>query len=101
TARQWWPSKDDPADKADSADIIITVPAPLTAASNGKLVAIDSNTDGTRTYRWHVAYPIYPDTVSVAIAEYKMFEDRYRAADGTVMPLQFYVFPPDEDKARR
>jgi len=101
TARQWWPSKDDPADKADSADIIITVPAPLTAASNGKLVAIDSNSDGTRTYRWHVAYPIYPDTVSVAIAEYKMFEDRYRAVDGTVMPLQFYVFPPDEDKARR
>ncbi len=101
TARQWWPNKDDPSDKADSADIIITVPPPLTAASNGKLVAIDGNTDGTLTYRWHVAYPIYPDTVSVAIAEYKMFEDRYRAADGTVMPLQFYVFPPDEDKARR
>lgn len=101
TARQWWPSKDDPADKADSADIAITVPAPLTAASNGKLVATDTNADGTRTYRWHVAYPIYPDTVSVAIAEYKLFEDRYEAANGTVMPLQFYVFPPDEANARR
>lgn len=101
TARQWWPSKDDPADKADSADIAITVPMPLTAASNGKLVATDTNADGTRTFRWRVGYPIYPDTVSVAIAEYKVFEDRYQAADGTVMPLQFYVFPPDEEKARR
>ena len=101
TARQWWPSKDDPADKADSADIVITVPAPLTAASNGKLVATQANADGTRTFRWQVGYPIYPDTVSVAIAEYKVFEDRYRAADGTTMPLQFYVFPADEAKARR
>jgi aminopeptidase N len=101
TARQWWPNKDDPADKADSADIAITVPTPLTAASNGKLVATDSNADGTRTFRWRVGYPIYPDTVSVAIAEYVVFEDRYTAGDGTTMPLQFYVFAPDEAKARR
>lgn len=101
SARQWWPSKDDPADKADSAEIVITVPRPLVAASNGKLVATDSNADGTRTYRWRVEYPIYPDVVSVAIADYTVFEDRYQAANGTVMPLQFYVFPGDEAKARR
>jgi aminopeptidase N len=101
TARQWWPCKDDPADKADTADIAITVPTPLTAASNGKLVATDTNPDGTRTFRWHVDYPIYPDTLSVAIAEYTVVQDHYRAANGQVMPLLFYVFPPDEEKARR
>ena len=101
TARQWWPNKDDPADKADTADIAITVPPPLTAASNGKLVATDANADGTRTFRWHVDYPIYPDTLSVAIAEYNVIQDRYRTANGQVMPLLFYVFPPDEAKARR
>jgi aminopeptidase N len=101
TARQWWPNKDDPSDKADSADILITVPTPLTAASNGRLLSTTKHGDGTRTFHWRVEYPIYPDTVSVAIAEYVMFEDRYRASDGTVMPLQFYVFPPDEEKARR
>jgi len=101
TARQWWPCKDDPADKADTADIAITVPTPLTAASNGKLVATDTNADGTRTFRWRVEYPIYPDTVSVAIAEYRVIQDQYRAANGQVVPLTFYVFPPDEAKARR
>jgi aminopeptidase N len=101
TARQWWPSKDDPADKAETADIAITVPLPLTAASNGKLVATETNADGTRTFRWRVGYPIYPDTLSVAIARYTVFQDRYRAANGQVMPLFFYVFPPDEAKARR
>jgi len=101
TARQWWPCKDDPADKAETADIAITVPMPLTAASNGKLLATDTNADGTRTFRWHVGYPIYPDTLSVAIAQYTLVQDRYRAANGQVMPLTFYVFPPDEQKARR
>jgi aminopeptidase N len=101
TARQWWPCKDDPADKADTAAIAITVPTPLTAASNGKLLATDINADGTRTFRWHVGYPVYPDTLSVAIAEYTVVQDRYRATNGQVMPLLFYVFPPDEQKARR
>jgi aminopeptidase N len=101
TARQWWPCKDDPSDKADSADILITVPQPLTAASNGKLVATVPNEDGTRTFHWRVAYPIYPDVMSVAIGEYAMFEERYQAANGAVLPMQFYVFPPDEEKARR
>ncbi|MGH8188617.1 MAG: M1 family metallopeptidase, partial [Steroidobacteraceae bacterium] len=76
------------------------MPQPLVAASNGKLVATDANGDGTRTYRWQVQYPIYPDVISVAIGEYTMFEDRYRAADGTTMPLVYYVFPEDEEKAR-
>jgi aminopeptidase N len=101
TARQWWPNKNDPADKAASADIAITVPAPLTAASNGKLVATDANADGTRTFRWRVGYPIYPDTISIAIAQYTVFEDRYRAANGQTMPLVFYVFPAHEQQARR
>lgn len=101
TARQWWPNKDDPADKADSAEVLITVPQPLIAASNGKLAATTVNTDGTRTYRWQVQYPIYPDVISVAIGEYTVFEDVYRAADGTTMPLVYYVFAEDEANARR
>jgi aminopeptidase N len=100
SARQWWPNKNDSADKADSAEILITVPQPLVAASNGKLITTDVNADGTRTYRWRVQYPIYSDVISVAIGEYTMFEDRYRAADGTTMPLVYYVFPEDEAKAR-
>jgi aminopeptidase N len=101
TARQWWPNKDGPADKADSAEILITVPQPLIAASNGKLAATLVNADGTRTYRWLVQYPIYPDVISVAIGEYTVFEDLYRAANGTTMPLVYYVFAEDEAKARR
>ena len=37
-ARDWWPCKDDPSDKADSLDIVIIVPDNQTAVSNGVLV---------------------------------------------------------------
>lgn len=101
-ARQWWPSHDDPADKAeDGADIVITVPPPLTAASNGRLVETRTDPDGWRSFHWRVSYPIYADTVSVAAARYVQFADSYRAGDGTLMPLQYFVFPADEAKARR
>mgnify|MGYP003314106021 CR=1 FL=1 len=38
-ARSWWPSKDDPSDKADSVDILVTVPSDpdFIVASNGIL----------------------------------------------------------------
>jgi hypothetical protein len=35
SAREWWPTLDDPIQKADSADISITAPASLVAVSNG------------------------------------------------------------------
>ncbi|HET8648762.1 MAG TPA: hypothetical protein VFL95_01870, partial [Gemmatimonadales bacterium] len=99
-AREWWPSHDTPSDKADSASLTFTVPAPLVAVSNGRLVATDSNADGTVTYRWKVGYPIYPDVISVAATNFTHFGSRYVGIGGDTMPLDFYVFPEDEAKAR-
>jgi aminopeptidase N len=39
SAREWWPTLDDPFEKADSADIQVTAPAALQVASNGRLLA--------------------------------------------------------------
>ena len=100
SARNWWPSKDTPADKADSADIAITVPEGLTAASNGTL-RDSSATAGGKTFRWAVRYPIYPDVISVAVARYAVIRDQYRTRQGRAMPLVFFVYPEDRDKAAR
>ncbi|HEX3233870.1 MAG TPA: M1 family metallopeptidase [Gemmatimonadales bacterium] len=100
SARSWWPSKDTPADKADSADIAITVPEGLTAASNGTL-RDSSATAGGRTFRWAVRYPIYPDVISVAVARYAVIRDQYRPSGGRAMPLLFFVYPEDRAKAER
>ncbi len=51
-APAWWPCKDDPADKADSVFINITVPENLVAASNGLLANVSAAPDFRITYSW-------------------------------------------------
>jgi aminopeptidase N len=99
SARQWWPCKDTPLDKADAVDLSITVPAALVVASNGKLSKEVENTDGTKTFSWAVSYPIYPDTVSLAITNYQTFTLPYESAAGA-MDMVFYVYPEDVAKAK-
>lgn len=101
SARQWWPCQDAPAAKADSADLLVTVPRPLIVASNGRLVREVEHRDGTRTFHWSVRYPVYPGVVSLAITDYVTFTTYYHPAAGDSMPMTFYVYPQDLSKARR
>jgi len=69
-------------------------------ASNGKLVSEKQNDDGTKTFQWSVRYPIYPDTISLAITNYRTFTIPYQYSPTRSMPLVFYVFPEDLEKAQ-
>src|SRR5882724_3055486 len=100
SARQWWPSFDDPAVKAESADIHVTVAGDLTAASNGRLVHVEPLPDGRHRYDWKVGYPIYADVISVAAAPYTEFDDSYTSVTGKVLQLHYFVFKEDVDKAK-
>ena len=95
-AREWWPCKDTPTDKADSVDISIKVPADLTAASNGNLVDTENSGDWT-TYHWQERYPIATYLVSIAIHPYKVFYDWYKYSPLDSMRLEYYVFPNNFD----
>lgn len=88
----WWPCKDDPADKADSVDIIITVPDTFVVASNGMLISQTDNGDGTKTFFWAERYPITTYLVSLAITNYEIFSDYYHSGTDT-MQVQFFVYP--------
>lgn len=85
-ARLWWPCKDDPADKADSVDLILTTAEHMFPVSNGVMVADVSNGDGTRTVTWHSRYPIVTYLVSVAAAEYN-YRERTFSYGGQDMPF--------------
>ena len=96
-ARQWWPCKDTPADKADSARIAVTVDDALVAVSNGMLVSeVDNGT--TRTYTWFEGYPITTYLVSVAISNYTSWVDTFTYGRDT-MPIENYVYPEDYSDA--
>ncbi len=96
-AKYWWPCKDTPADKADSADINITVPSGQLAASNGTLRAQTDNGDGTTTFFWHENHPITTYLISLAIGPYAHQQDVFNDVSGTDMLLDFYVYPSRSD----
>lgn len=92
-ARTWWPCKDDPKDKADSVDIIVTVPDTLIVASNGTLMSEHLNDNGTKTFFWAERYPITTYLVSLAISNYSVFKDHYRYSETDSMEVIYFVYP--------
>ncbi len=91
-ARSWWPCKDDPADKADSVDIIVTVPNNLTVASNGSLKSV-TDMGSERIFFWQERYPIPTYLVSLAIYPYYVWYDEYVSTANDTMPIEFYTIP--------
>lgn len=98
-ARDWWPCQDHPADKADSVDVIVTVPTGLTVASNGTLRSRTDNGDGTSTFFWAERYPITTYLVSLAITNYRTYSEYYHYSDVDSMEVQYYVYPESYHQA--
>ena len=93
-ARDWWPSKDTPADKVDSSDVLITCKNNLTAVSNGRLISVtDNQNNGTRTFWWKNSYPIANYLISIAVSDYSIYQDEFIYPDGKKFPLIHYSYP--------
>ena len=99
-APAWWPCKDDPADKADSVFITITVPNGLVAVSNGLLTSVTYPDAAHTTWSWRTYYPISTYLVSLAISNYASFTDWYVTATNDSMPVEYYVYPELLSNAR-
>ena len=98
-ARTWWPCKDHPSDKADSADIRVTADSRLTVASNGTLIGITDHGNGTTTTHWHESYPIATYLISLAAADYEHYADTLHYGGGA-MPVDFYILSGNVESLR-
>ncbi|MFB0516385.1 MAG: M1 family aminopeptidase [Candidatus Neomarinimicrobiota bacterium] len=98
-ARAWWPCKDAPSDKADSVDMIVTVPGGLIVASNGMLVS-EVCLDSGCTFHWQERYPITTYLVSLAITNYATYSEWFHYTAGDSMEIQYYIYPEDLEQAR-
>jgi aminopeptidase N len=98
-AQAWWPCKDLPRDKADSADINITVRSDLYVASNGVLREIVNN-GSTKTYKWHESYPITTYLISISATNFSIFSNWYNSLDGDSMIVMYYVYPEKLSQAQ-
>ena len=98
-ARDWWPCKQDLNDKADSLDVLVTVPTGQRVASNGLLVATDDLGNGTTRHHWRHRHPINYYLVAFAVTNYSIYSDQAPLPGGTVEVLN-YVFPEDLGSAQ-
>lgn len=92
-APDWFPCKDTPADKADSSDVWITMPASFVSVSNGVLVKVLDNKDNTRTYQWKNRYPIAQYLISIACSNYVEYKNYFKYSDKDSMTVNHFVYP--------
>ena len=65
----WFPCFDHPNDFATS-EMIATVEKPLSVVSNGKLISVKDNSDGTRTYDWKIDESHATYLTSIIVGEF-------------------------------
>ena len=99
-ARDWWPCKDTPADKADSSDVLITCPSNLIGVSNGTLSDVIDNNNGTKTYVWKSRYPIANYLISLAISNYSVYTKYFHYSETDSMPVVNYIYPEDLEEVK-
>lgn len=92
-ASDWFPCKDNPADKADSSDVWITAPSYFVSVSNGTLEKTITNTDGTKTYQWKNRYPIANYLISIACSNYSQYNNYFKYSAKDSMLVSHFVQP--------
>ncbi|MEG8947874.1 M1 family aminopeptidase [Rosettibacter firmus] len=92
-ARDWFPCKDTPSDKADSSDVWITADSFFVSVSNGILNEVVNNHDGTKTYKWKNSYPIANYLISLAMSNYFIYETKYEYDKNKFLPIIHYIYP--------
>ncbi|HTY35796.1 MAG TPA: M1 family aminopeptidase [Bacteroidota bacterium] len=90
-ARDWWPCKDHPGDKADSLDVWVTCDSSLKVGSEGILASVTDNADGTRTHHWKHRYPIATYLVSIAVAPYTQLSGWFKYSPTDSMLVLLYA----------
>lgn len=92
-ARDWWPSKNIPSDKADSARISITVADTLTGVSNGVLESVTPLPPSSATYTWFEKHPIASYLICANATNYRRYQDWFITQANDSIPIDNYVYP--------
>ncbi|MDZ7372393.1 MAG: M1 family aminopeptidase [candidate division KSB1 bacterium] len=95
----WVACQDHPSDKA-LFELIATVPAPWTVASNG-LLAQTFVRDQLATYHWRSRYPMAPYLFALAASLYDTLRQDLILATGDTLPIVHFVYPEAKEAARK
>ena len=91
----WVPLYDYPNERS-TFETILTVDQKFKAVSNGELVSVTENKDGTHTWHWRENFPMVAYLISYVVGEYVKIEDSYNE-----IPVNYWVYKDNQDEAMR
>ncbi|MBT6018208.1 M1 family metallopeptidase [bacterium] len=91
----WVPMYDYPNERA-TFECILTVDNKLKAISNGELVSLQDNKDGTHTFHWRENFPMVGYLISFVVGDYVKVEDYHKD-----IPVAYWVYPENKNEAFR
>lgn len=98
-AQVWFPNKDHPYDEPDSVSLRITANKELTSVSNGKLISVKENANGTKTFHWKTVNPINNYNIIPYIGKYENYSDTIHGKGG-VLEINYWVLQENLEKAK-
>ncbi|TKD52149.1 M1 family metallopeptidase [Sphingomonas baiyangensis] len=96
----FWPCVDYPTYEPKRVDLHITVPAGLSAPSNGKLLGVDRLPDGRSRWNWSIANP-NTYAIALTVGPYRELKAVHRSRFGNDIPMHFWYLEGNDAKARR
>jgi len=91
-AKEWWPTKQDLTDKADSVWVFLTTSPENRAGSEGLLKGITAMPNGKFRYEWKSRYPVDYYLISFAVADYQDYRlYAYPAGTDSIL-IQNYIY---------
>ena len=91
----WVPIYDYPNERS-TFETILTVDRSFKAVSNGELVSIVKNKDGTHTWHWRENYPMVAYLISYVVGDYVKVEDSYND-----IPVNYWVYKENQSETMR
>ncbi len=91
-ARDWWPCRQNTADKIDSMEINCRIPLGNKCASNGKLLQVEQ-IGSENIYHWKTNYPIAPYLVAIAVTNYDELKDTLILSNNDTLSILNYFYP--------
>jgi aminopeptidase N len=98
-ARNWWPCKDFPFDKADNGvDVIITHPTTyggytMDLVSNGVLQSVTNVGGGLTETHWKEFHPISTYLVALVLTDFNKTVQNWEYSPGNFMPVEQNYYP--------
>ena len=91
----WVPIYDYPNERA-TFETILTVDQRFQAVSNGELVSLKKNENGTHTWHWRENFPMVAYLISFVVGEFEKVEDSYKD-----IPVNYWVYKENKKETMR